>query len=357
MSKTARWLDLIAFLLQHRFSVTRETIYEHVADFRRDLKEGKEPDALRQKFERDKKELRELGIHIETVELPQAAGDEPSIGYRLRPADFYLPYLQVARERPTSDRPYPSLRTLVVSERDLAILDRATRRLAERMEFPLAKAAASARRKLAFDLPLSLDHVERILGAQLTPEGAGALAVLQEAVARRIAVRCQYYSIGRDVEGRRVLHPYGLFFNWGRWYCVAGGREYRGWKVFRVDRVREAELVDGSEPQFEPPVKFSVRNFLGRPPWRLSEGRGQWVRVRFAFPESRWVLAQGLGEPSIPMTEDAGAEIRFEVVDENPFLRWLLTFRKHAEILEPEDMKAKLTRLRKRVSALYEKRR
>ena len=56
--------------------------------------------------------------------------------------------------------------------------------------------------------------------------------------------------------------------------------------------------------------------------------------VRFGFPESRWVLAQQAGEPVEELREDGGATIAFAVRDRNPFLRWLLTFRERAEILD-----------------------
>jgi hypothetical protein len=79
--KTARWLDLLAYRLQHRFPVTREDIFGHVAAY-----QGDEGESLRRKFERDKDDLRGLGIDIETVELPERAGDEPTTGYRLRAA-------------------------------------------------------------------------------------------------------------------------------------------------------------------------------------------------------------------------------------------------------------------------------
>ncbi|MHC4766976.1 MAG: helix-turn-helix transcriptional regulator, partial [Planctomycetota bacterium] len=81
-SKTARWLDLIAYLLQHRYPVTREQVFESVSGYldedSRDEATARE--SARRKFERDKDELRSLGISIETVELPQAAGDEPGQG-------------------------------------------------------------------------------------------------------------------------------------------------------------------------------------------------------------------------------------------------------------------------------------
>lgn len=130
-SKTARWLDLIAYLLQHRFPVTREEIYEHVADYRESLEaRGAPSESLRRKFERDKDELRALGIDIETVDLPQQPGDETASGYRLRTRDFYLPYLELAGSTPSGARPYQGLARITVSKEDLTLLDGATRRLA-----------------------------------------------------------------------------------------------------------------------------------------------------------------------------------------------------------------------------------
>ncbi|MGH7673880.1 MAG: hypothetical protein ACREMV_01295, partial [Gemmatimonadales bacterium] len=99
VSKAARWLDLIAYLLQHRFPVTREQIFSHVAGYRSDVERGADPASVRQSFERDKRELRAAGIEIETVDVPDAAGDEPAKGYRLRERDFYLPYLELRQDR------------------------------------------------------------------------------------------------------------------------------------------------------------------------------------------------------------------------------------------------------------------
>ena len=352
-SKAARWLDLLAFLLQHRFPVTREQILQSIGDYKADLETGSDPETVRRKFERDKDELRELGLRIETVPLPDQAGDEPATGYRLRPADFYLPYLELEPEPTVAERParpYQGLRTLHISREDLDILDRATRRLAERTDFPLASAAASARRKLAFDLPFTTAQVERILAAPMSSPTARALEVLQLAVAERRRVRATYYSIGRDVEEQREIEPYGLFFNWGYWYCVVGGPRHHGWRVFRVDRVRNAEPLDQT---FEPPLKFTVRSFLGRRPWQLASSEPERVRVRFAFPESRWVIAQRVGEIREPLTEDGSAVLEFQVNDRKPFLRWLLAFRHHAQVERPRAVADELEALRREVAALY----
>jgi len=352
--KAARWLDLLAYLLQHRFPVTREEIYEHVRGYREDLAEGAKSESVRRKFERDKDELRALGIEIGTIELrTEVAGDEPAVGYRLRSSDFYLPYLELTPGPQLTGRPYPGLRRIGVSKADLLRLDRATRRVVESNVPALSAAAASARRKLEFDLPLPLASVERVLSRPPTGEGAKTLEVLQRAVAARKAVGCRYYAIGRDAEEARVIEPYGLFFNWGHWYAVARSRERDAMRVFRVDRMRGAEVLEGKDATFEVPASFSVRAYTGRAPWELSEGPVTAVRVRFAFPESRWVQSQGLGDPVEPLLDDGGAVLVFGVRDPGPFLRWLLTFRGQVTILDPETMASELAALRRRVAGLY----
>jgi len=363
IDKTARWLDLIAFLLHHRFPVAREHIFRSIAGYRPAGAADSDPAAwseteretARRKFERDKDELRAMGIAIETAEVRQHAGDELQQGYQLRAKDLYLPYLELEGSPPraAADRPYPSVAGLSFCDADLDALDRATRRLAEREDYPLASAARSLRRKLSFDLPIPLGRIERALAGPLDGAAAGALAVLQEGVAGRRAVRCTYYSIGRDVESDRVLEPRGLFFNWGHWYCVANERGDDRRKIFRVDRFRGAELVPGKAGEFEPAPKFRIRDYLGRSAWELADAPATTVTVRLEFPESRWVMAQGVGEVVDPVTADGGAVLRFRVTDHGPFLRWLLTFRTHAAVIEPQAIRDELDVLRKRVAGLY----
>ena len=356
-AKTARWLDLIAFLLQHRFPVNRDVIFEKVLGY---LDGGEsspdeiELESARRKFERDKNELKQLGVDIETVEPSAAMGDSSDFGYRLKPAGFYLPYLEMRPSHPSGERAYYGMQSITVTSEDLALLDRATRRIAERKEFPLSAAARSARNKLEFDLPVPMRSIERVLARPMTSAAEDALSVLQRGVTSRTAVACRYYTIHRDVEDDREIEPYGLFFTWGRWYCVARARDRDALRVFRVDRMGAAKLIPGKPRQFEVPADFRINEYAGRAPWELSARDPTTVRVRFAFPESRWVQAEQLGTATEPMLDDGGAIIAFRVHDRHPFLRWLLTFRRQASVLEPEDVQQDLEDLRRQVAQLYE---
>lgn len=355
-AKTARWLDLIAFLLQHRYPVVREDLFRKVCGYLDDPDDAntRERESARRKFERDKDELRALGIEIETVEVPSHAGNEPNMAYRLRPGGFYLPYFELHPADTPAEHPYRELRRIPVTRVELRILDRATRHLAERTEFPLAGAAASLRRKLAFDLPLAEADVERVLAEPLPPESYAALAALQEATAARRAVRSTYYSIGRDETREREIEPWALFFERGNWYCVALARDRDALRVFRVDRMRNVRRIQGGSQTFEVAHDFDVRRYLGRQPWELSNDPPQRVRVRFGFPQSRWVLNERRGKPVEPVLDDGGAILEFEVRERGSFLRWLLTFRKQATVLDPQEVADELDAMRQQVAGLYE---
>ena len=343
-AKSSRWLNLVAFLLQHHFPVTREQIFEHVSGY-----EG-EPETARRKFERDKDELRASGIDIETVPLPDKAGDEAAMGYRLTPRHTYLPYLEFINA-PVTDRPY-GLGRIQLSSSELETLDRATRALMAQRDTPFAAAAASARRKLAFDLPLTENAVATVLSLPLPEHARQALAVLQESVIERLAVSCRYFTMTRRTESERVLEPWGLIFQWGRWYCVAHASDREEPRTFRLDRMRDVRRLSGPSARFDVPDDFDVRAFSGRTPWEFGIGDVTRSVVRFAFPESRWVVNRGVGQV-VREEPDRSAVIAFEVRDEDAFLRWLLSFGRRAEVQEPPAFRDSLAALRADVAALY----
>ena len=353
--KLARWLDLIALLLSRGYPVTREEIFDKVAGYRATIQPGdpRSHASTRRKFERDKDDLRALGVAIRTRKISDAEWDEPRSGYTLSDRDFYLPYFELTAPGSSTPNPYRGLTQVPVTNEDLDILDRATARVAQHDESPLGAAAKFARRKLAFDLPFESVEIERVLARALSEEDRSALALLQQALADRVAVSFHYYSIARDDSAARSAEPWGLFFSWGHWYLVGRDRDRDAERVFRVDRMTGVAREDGKATHFDPPDGFDIRSYVGRAPWDLSRAQPVTVTVRFDFPESRTVLARGVGSTTSEMLEDGGAVVRFEVRERGPFLRWLLTMSGSARVIEPIDVANDLEDLRERVLALY----
>ena len=343
--KTSRWLDLVAYLLGRYYGATREEIFRDVTSY-----EGK-AESKRRMFERDKVELRSLGIDIEKVDNPAAAGSDEFSKYRLKPRKAYLPYLHLHNEA-SGTPPYRDLERIVLSRDDLEVLDRATRALSEQHNTPFAEPAASARRKLAFDLPFASSAIERLLALPVPENARQALTVLQEAVINSVAISCRYYTMSRQVEAERQLEPLGLLFQWGRWYCIARARDRGEPRMFRVDRMKDAKKLPGKDAHFNVPGDFDIRAFAGRTPWEFGSGTTTRALVRFAFPEARSVINQDVGT-FVREDADRAAVIAFDLRDEEPFLRWLLSFGRRAEVMEPERLAGQLNELRADVAALY----
>jgi proteasome accessory factor C len=79
---------------------------------------------------------------------------------------------------------------------------------------------------------VQLDHTQRLL------------PVLQTALDRRCALRLRYYSASRDETGDRTVDPVRLFEADGREYLEAWCRQAEGMRVFRLDRIEDAQLLD-----------------------------------------------------------------------------------------------------------------
>jgi proteasome accessory factor C len=105
--------------------------------------------------------------------------------------------------------------------------------------------------KLAAALGVDADEaVEISLGA--VPERI--MTVLRSAVAGARQVEIEYYAFGRDEWTRRTVDPYSVFSASGQWYLSAWCHLVDDERLFRVDRMRSAELTGtGFSPPERPP--------------------------------------------------------------------------------------------------------
>src|SRR5687767_7257937 len=90
--KTERLMNLIFALLVSKQFLTKAQIRDAIADYR----DAPSSDAFDRMFERDKEELRELGIPVETGGNDAYFDDE--VGYRIRRDEAELSDLELTRE-------------------------------------------------------------------------------------------------------------------------------------------------------------------------------------------------------------------------------------------------------------------
>nr|MCW2727571.1 hypothetical protein [Aeromicrobium sp.] len=254
--KTERLMNLIFALLVSRQYLTKEQIRESIADYR-----DSTPQAFDRKFERDKEELRELGINVETGSIDKYFNDEP--GYRIRRDEAELPDLELTRE-------------------EAAVIGLATQvwehaGLASESTTALVKLKA-----IGVDVDTS---VLRMAEPKLSTDEPSFDAVW-DAVTRRVPVSFVYARPGQEPM-QRHLQPWGIVSWHDRWY-VGGFDLDRGTsRIFRLSRIIGDVTPEGAAGSYEVPEGTDMKDIaraLFPPPPReaavlhIRTGRGQSLR-------------------------------------------------------------------------------
>ena len=356
-SKLQRWIDLLAALLGHRMPVTFAELAKDVPAYLEDgsVAAGNPSPSLKRMFERDKLELRELGVPIESV--GEEGSDESA--YRIRTKDFYLPYLGIVSERGVAkpavvDRyGYRSLETLAFSADELEAIRDGARRAVQAGDAVLADEARAAIRKLAFDLPLgATDGADQQLASPRRRSDPKTLSTLGDALFRRKRVSFTYHTMHSGSTAERAAEPYGLFFVSGHWYLAARDVEKDALRNFRVSRIEGLRLnaSRAGTPDYAIPEQFSLREHAAsRQAWEIGDGDAFEAVVEFIGETGAARAAAALGET------DASAPSlrRFRVRRADSFARWLFSFAGEARPVSPRALVDEYATLAARTRELY----
>jgi proteasome accessory factor B len=228
--KTERLLSLVVCLLSARRYLTAAQIRDAVPGYPESF------DAFKRMFERDKDELRELGIPLETG--TNVGGDEEP-GYRISRQAYELPDIRLEPD-------------------EAAVLGLAARvwRRAE-----LAGAAEGALLKLRAAGIDAEDMSQPGIEPRLQT-GETAFGPLWEAVRDRRPVTFGYLAPGRSTEQQRHLEPWGVVNRRGRWYVVGFDQDRREQRVFRLSRIAGSVSFTGRAGSVVVPAGIDVRGVV-----------------------------------------------------------------------------------------------
>jgi proteasome accessory factor C len=133
-------------------------------------------------------------------------------------------------------------------------------------------------------------------------------SAIEQALAEHRALELDYYAYGRDERTVRVVEPHRLFSDVGEWYLAAHCRRAQAPRVFRVDRIRRATVLDdpiepveatGGDATFRAPddAPRVVLALSPRARWvveqypheGVEEADDGWIRVRLAVSSRPWL--------------------------------------------------------------------
>jgi proteasome accessory factor B len=256
-------------------------------------------------FERDKEDLRELGIPLSLDEVP--GSDPPRQGYWIRGRDYYL--------------------------RDPGFLadEAAALQLATSLVRVDGDPAASGWWKL---------------GGMVADGGAGGaggdgaeLASLpgDPNVARCYGAITEHRRLTFDYQGeRRQVDPFRVEFGRGRWYLVGHDVGRDDERRFRLDRV--TGTVATGAPRSAAASSAPATDGADHP-WSFGEGEAVRARVLVDGPQAGFAVREVGEEAVVERRGDGSVVLELSVTNPAAFRSFVLSFLEHAEVLSPPELR------------------
>lgn len=224
--KNERLVNLTIALLATKRYLTKNEIFRNIEGY-----EGS-AEAKERMFERDKDDLRKLGIQIEVGGLDPLFDDEA--GYRIQPESYAL-----------------SLRNLTPTQ--VTLLSFAAQAWQDAAFTDLSQQALRKLTSVGVDTDSSQLPVmaPKLIGADENLRSA------LDALTTLTTIEFDYLNI-QGVAQKRKLQVYGVQARKSHWYLIGLDTEKSAIRNFRVDRIRGEVTSIGKSQSYEIPANFEI---------------------------------------------------------------------------------------------------
>lgn len=313
ISKVERLMNLVIALLSTRTFITAERIRETVSGY----SESPSDEAFSRMFERDKNELRDLGIPLETGRVSAL---DPTEGYKINREAYALAPVELTADEAAAvamaTQLWESPEMVTVTQGALLKL-RAAGVDVEAPESAIAITTTAA-------LP-GLRGSEDVLGILLAAIDSGQ------------AVQFKHRASRSDPHTDRTVEPWGVVTYSGRWYLVGHDRTREATRTFRLSRIDADVTPIGPRGAVQRPDGVNLRDIVlhavaDAPPsaqarvW-VADGRGTALRRQAATVTASTLAGRG------------GDEIAIDIGRQDRLAREVAGYGADAVVLEPESLR------------------
>lgn len=221
-----RVFSLVLALVASSGGLTKHELLSSVYGYADRYRQGAQPASLERQFERDKEQLRQLGIPVETIDSPGEPGNNQLARYRISKAA-----LQVPTGLAFTDRELMMLRMAVLAWREGSLTDDA-RRAAMKVE-----SLGGGRDPLSLGVSAGFGTSE--------PSVPALLAAIE---AHQIA-EFSYQLPQREVPLGRRVYPLQLHRFEGRWHLIAYDLDRDATRVFLLARISGQVVARERRPE------------------------------------------------------------------------------------------------------------
>lgn len=313
--KLERQLNLVSYLLSARAPVPFSDIRGKVVGY----DDEATPDAVEKRFDRDKADLRAIGVNIDYI----TSDSFGRAGYVIDPRGYFL--------RETTLEPEDAM-LLAVLQRTLGVVDDP---LGRNLKSALAKLTIDSRLPEPLRASLGEQHL-LTLGRPDRDLGRAHMTVLGEAVGRRRRVSFRYVKPGETKVEKRVVRPYGLGMAQGNWHLVGFDEERKLLRQFRMDRIRgKVGLVDRTDDAYQVPEDFDISRHVDVEEFEIADGPELPVQIELDATAT-WLMERRLrGVGTLTRRPDGTGLLELKVRSEQGLLRWLSELGHRARIVAP----------------------
>lgn len=311
--KTERLVNLTIALLETRRPLPLSELQQKTGYYT-----GAEPDAARRMFERDKDDLRSMGVPIETKPIPYS----DDIGYIINRQQYEMPDPTFTRDEITA---------LALAQQQAAnpTVGLAFAKIAARAPDPDSSATA-------LGVPVT------IYDSLYPPE------LLTEVVREQRTIKFTYRPATHEPSVRTV-DPYAIVRRRGNWYLIGHDHTRAGIRSYRVDRI-DGTIVAVSEPNaFSVPDSLDLRNEVLPASEELHTVTGNVKTTHVAQLIQRGAVT----EPVSNQSDTDWLPFTLGNVDIGRDLPWLMAFGNALVISGPEPIQAAIQRSVRAVHAAH----
>lgn len=228
IARIERLMNLVIALLSTRGYLTAERIRATVYGYADCVSD----EAFSRMFERDKNELRDLGIPLQTGRVRSFDAVD---GYRIKPDDYSLPDIDLTAEEAAAvavaTKLWESPELITATQNALLKLRAAGVEVDPSAPVTISTGAG----------PTGLRGSEEVLGVLVAAIDAGQI----------VAFRHRPTPIDEYTE--RTVEPWGVVSARGRWYLVGHDRDRAATRIFRLSRIVDVTSVGAGGEVSRPP--------------------------------------------------------------------------------------------------------
>lgn len=313
IAKVERLMNLVICLLSTRSYITAERIRSIVAGY----DDGASDQGFSRMFERDKNELRDLGIPLETGRVSTF---DPTEGYRINRDAYALPDVELTPD-------------------EAAAVAVATQLWQSPELITATQGAVLKLRAAGVDVDASDSGVAITSSAGL-PGIRGSediLGILLSAIDSGQAVQFPHRPSRAEPYTVRTVEPWGVVTDKGRWYLVGHDRDRDATRTFRLSRIGAEVTPIGPTGAVHTPDGVDLREIVAKVVGETTTG----TRAMVWLADGRATGLRRAGTPMGPRVLDArdGEVITLDIVTTDRLTREIAGYGADAVVLEPESLR------------------